>query len=270
MKQRFYFSIASGSTGNSGLYVCGGSILLIDMGISVRKLRQALARFAWDISDLDAILLTHEHHDHVKGLATFCKKYTVPIYATQGTIQAVQEKIPDCAPLLHSITEDESFAVGDLQITAFATSHDAAQSCGYYIESIEGNFGYCTDLGYLSEEIQSRLMQCDAMVLESNHDSNMLMAGPYPYALKQRVKGQYGHLSNAECAACVVSCVQAGTSTVILSHLSEKNNTPFLAFQQTNMLLQENGLSCALFVAPKEEMQQPILLERKQVQVCCL
>lgn len=270
MEEQFYFSIASGSTGNCGLYVCGQNRILMDLGVSVRRLRQALAKFSMDIPDLNAILLTHEHIDHAKGLATYCKKYTVPLYATYGTAQALIQKVPQCENLIHIIQDEQDFVAGNLQVTPFLTPHDAAESCGYRLRGKDTTFGYCTDLGFVPQAVQNQLVGCDTVVLESNHDPNMLMVGPYPYPLKQRVKGQYGHLSNPDCAALAAMLAEEGTSTLILAHLSEHNNTPLLAFQETKNALQEIGSHCELFVAPKNEMEEPILLGKTvEVRTCC-
>ncbi len=269
MEKRYYFSIASGSSGNCGLYYHKGNAVLIDLGVSVRKLRQALEKFALDIPDLRAILLTHEHTDHVKGLATLTKKYQVPIYATHGTGEALCEKLPQIAPLLHKVSQGKAFALEHVRVTPFLTPHDAMESCGYVLSDADTAFGYCTDLGFMPQAVQNILNGCDAVVLESNHDPYMLQTGPYPAYLKRRILGAQGHLSNADCAVCAVTLARNGTKHLILSHLSEKNNSPLLAFRETKCALDASGLSCELYVAPRDMMEEPVALQASEELLCC-
>lgn len=267
--ERFYYSIASGSTGNSGLYVAGNTAILIDMGVSVRALRQALARVELDIPDLAAVLITHEHTDHIKGMATFVKKYDVPIYATEETAREIVFKTPLAADKLRPFRGGEQFAIGSFCVRSFLTPHDAAASVGYVVTGAGASFGFATDLGFMPGEIRRLLQGCDTVVLESNHDPYMLQTGPYPWPLKQRVGGAYGHLSNPDCAVCAAFLAKSGTRTLILAHLSEHNNTPVTAFRETRAALDDAGVSCELYVAPKGPMEQPLLLDM-EARACCL
>ena len=260
MEQTYYFSIASGSSGNCGLLVDGNTRILIDLGVSVRRLTAALRRVGLTIDMLDAVLLTHEHIDHVKGLATFVKRHDVPVYASKGTAQALLAKNPDARKLLRPYWAGDTFTVGTMDVQSFPTPHDAAESVGYRFHMHDFSFGFATDLGFMPGEIKSKLRGCDAVVLESNHDVDMLHNGPYPWPLKQRVAGNQGHLSNPDCALCAVELAQSGTSTIVLAHLSEHNNTPMRALRETRLALDAAGQTCELFVAPKDEMEHPLHL----------
>lgn len=257
MAERYYYSIASGSKGNCGLYRAGKTVILIDLGVSLRKITTALASHGLGLADVSAVLLTHEHIDHVKGLQMFLKKADAPVFASRGTADALAEKDPACAGRLHAFDSGEALWVHDVDIATFATPHDAADSVGYVLAHGNHRFGYATDLGFVPREAAALLRGCGTVVLESNHDPHMLQAGPYPYALKMRVAGPSGHLSNPDCAVFAADLVRHGTRSLVLAHLSEKNNMPALALQQTAAALR--GLpDCAVQVAPREGMAQPV------------
>ena len=196
MAEHFYYSIASGSSGNCGLYVSDGTAVLIDVGVSLRKLTAALAAFDMKPGELDALIITHEHIDHVKGLAMFLKKTEVPVFASRGTAAALTAKEPAFEGRLTAFESGDAFRVGETTVRSFATPHDAADSVGYILENGRHRFGFATDLGFVPQSAAALLRGCETVVLESNHDPHMLQAGPYPYALKQRVAGPNGHLSN--------------------------------------------------------------------------
>lgn len=269
MKQRYYYSIASGSGGNCALYVCDGTAVLVDLGVSVRRLRQALAGLKMDIPDLTAVIFTHEHGDHIKGLATFSKKYNVPLYATRETATAMLQKAPQAADKLRPFFGGEAFAVGALEAQSFVTPHDAAESVGYVLRGTSGTLGFATDLGFVPSQVKNHLRGCDTVVLESNHDPVMLQNGPYPWPLKQRVGGAQGHLSNPDCAACAAELAQGRLHTLILAHLSEHNNTPLTAYRETQQALAACGATCALHIAPRDAMEAPVMLHMEE-RVCCL
>lgn len=258
MEQRFYYSIASGSKGNCGLFMAGSTVVLIDVGVSLRKITHALALIGLGLDRVSGVLITHEHIDHVRGLPQLARKCDAPIYASALTAQALEIKEPALRARLSVF--DAPFALHELTVAPFDTPHDAAGSVGFVLDYQGRRFGFATDLGFVPGEIVRALAGCDAVVLESNHDPHMLQAGPYPYPLKQRVSGPRGHLSNPDCAVCAAELVQSGAKTLILAHLSEQNNMPELALQQTRLALE--GLSpCAVYVAPRERMDAPILLE---------
>lgn len=264
--KNFYQSLASGSTGNCGLLVLGETRLLIDLGISVRRLKIALETVNLKIEKLDAILITHEHTDHIKGLATFVKKYDTPIYASRGTARVLFEKYPIIQNQLNSYDSGATLQIKDVSLKTVPTPHDAVESMGYifWVQGIR--FGYMTDLGFVPTPIRQALRGCTSVVLESNHDIYMLQYGCYPDLLKRRVGGPRGHLSNTDCANLAVDLVRNGTQQIILSHLSEKNNTPTRARLETQTALSDAGLSCQVFVAPVDIMQPITLYE--EVCIC--
>lgn len=259
----FYFSIASGSSGNCAVWSCDGTRLLIDLGVSVRALNTALKQIDLEINDLDAVLLTHEHTDHIKGLTTFVKKYDVPIYATFGTASAILLRQPQAQKNFRTFAAGEHFSIGALKIQSVPIPHDAAEPTAYRIDGSE-SLGYATDIGYLTEPLRKAMAGCETLVLESNHDVEMLRTGPYPMYLKQRIRGQYGHLSNEECAMGAVEWARTGTKRFILSHLSDKNNTPLTALRCTRNQVEKNG--CEVYVAPRSAMEQPLAICKEEVQ----
>ena len=238
MAEHYYYSIASGSSGNCGLYMADGTAILIDLGVSLRRITTALKALSLTLEDISAVVLTHEHIDHVKGLPMFLKKAKAPVFATRGTAEAFEEKNPEYADRLNIFDSGERFWVRDVDVVPFPTPH-------------------ATDLGFVPRDAAELLRGCEMVVLESNHDPHMLQAGPYPYSLKMRVAGPSGHLSNPDCAVFAADLVKSGTRTLVLAHLSEKNNMPELARQQTLSALR--GLpACEVLVAPKEHMEHPV------------
>ena len=263
MAEHFYYSIASGSSGNCGLYVSDGTAVLIDVGVSLRKLTAALTAFDMKPGELDALIITHEHIDHVKGLAMFLKKTEVPVFASRGTAAALTAKEPAFEGRLTAFESGDAFCVGETTVRSFATPHDAADSVGYILENGRRRFGFATDLGFVPQSAAALLRGCETVVLESNHDPHMLQAGPYPYALKQRVAGPNGHLSNPDCAVFAAFLADNGTRKLVLAHLSEKNNMPALALQQTkNALRGREG--CTVCVAPRDCMESPVVLGEEE------
>ena len=257
MAEHYYYSIASGSSGNCGLYMADGTAILIDAGVSLRKITTALKELSLTLDDIAAVLLTHEHIDHVKGLPMLLKKAKAPVFASCGTAEAFEEKNPAYADRLNRFDSGEKFWVRDVDVIPFPTPHDAAESTGYILEHGGSRFGFATDLGFVPHDAAELLHGCEMVVLESNHDPHMLQAGPYPYSLKMRVAGPSGHLSNPDCAVFAADLVKSGTRTIVLAHLSEKNNIPELALQQTRAALHDLPV-CDVQVAPKEHMQQPV------------
>ncbi len=264
-----YYGLASGSAGNAGLLVLDNTYFLIDLGVSVRRLKTLLGGQGLTIEDLDAVLITHEHSDHIKGLATFVKNYDTPIYTACGTAEVLLEKCPAARKQLRPFYAGASFAAGAVKVTSFETPHDAADSVGFRFTGTQCDFGYLTDVGFLPVSVREALLGCDAVVLESNHDPEMLAHGPYPLYLQERVSGPRGHLSNSDCAEFAVELVRHGAARLILSHLSDKNNTPAMARMETEAALMAHKLGCALTVAPKDAMEAPIPLAGKEVCVCC-
>lgn len=267
--QNFYYSLASGSSGNCAVWSAGGTAVLIDAGISFRAINQGLSAAGLAFSDLSAVLLTHEHTDHIKALATMLKKSDIPIHATFGTSAAILQKLPAAEKNLVPFAGGERFSVGGLGVQSMPSPHDAAEPVCYRIDGGGTSLGYATDLGYLPSTIRSRLLGCETIVLESNHDVDMLRDGPYPWHLKERIRGTRGHLSNEDCAEAASQFAMNGTRRFILSHLSDKNNTPLTALHTTEASLQRGRLHCEVIVAPRARMEQPVFIE-EEVAPCSL
>lgn len=231
-------SIASGSSGNA-IYVGSDTThILVDAGISGKRIEEGLKKLELDGHSLDAILITHEHSDHVQGLRVFSKKYSVPIYATPGTIRAIRSTTggAEIDPFLfHEVTYDESFIMKDIQIYPMRISHDAAQPVAYRFSSEGKKAAILTDAGTYDTYITGNLQDLDAIYLEANHDVRMLQVGSYPYHLKQRILGNRGHLSNVTSGRLLSSIVNDHLKYVYLSHLSKENNLPELAYEAVRL-----------------------------------
>ena len=247
-----FYTLASSSAGNAALVCHENTHILIDAGISCRRITQSLAALSLTLDDLDGILITHEHIDHVRALGTLQKKHAVPLYASFGTAAALDYP----APYLHAFAADETFTIKDLQIRSFRTSHDAKESVGYRIESSDGSLAVLTDTGFITDDAHDAALGADMLLLESNHDVIMLKNGDYPYYLKQRILGECGHLSNEAAAEFAVECVRAGTSDILLAHLSDENNSPQLAEYTVGRALQASGLSVRLSAAPRDTISE--------------
>lgn len=219
--------LASGSKGNS-LLVCSGSTrLLIDAGLSTRELCRRLAMVNVAPETLDAVLVTHEHVDHVRGLGLLSRRHHLPVYLHHGVAAALADsQRPD---RLVEFEAGGEFSVGELGIRAFPVTHDAHAPVGFSVSGASGKVGIATDLGISTRLVAEELCRCRMLVLESNHDEAMLRDGPYPWPLKQRIRGNHGHLSNRDSADLLETLCWEGLETVFLAHLSETNNHPGLA-----------------------------------------
>lgn len=236
------FSVRSGSSGNC---VCVGtdqSHVMIDAGISAKQIEAGLNSFDMTSSDMDVILLTHEHSDHISGLGVLARKYHLPIYATQGTIDAVATKrsLGTIDPsLYHVIRPDQTFTIGDMEICPMHISHDAADPVAYTMRQRTGDgdkrVAVCTDLGVYDDYTIERLKGMDAMLLEANHDVKMLEVGPYPYPLKQRILGSRGHLSNESSGQLLGRLLHDKIKHILLGHLSHENNLEELAYETVRL-----------------------------------
>lgn len=228
-----FCSIASGSSGNCIFVGTDHTNVLIDAGISGKRVTEGLHVIDRDPKELDAILITHEHSDHIKGLGVLARKYQIPVYTTGGTVDALSRmnlgKMPE--GIFHEIREDETFSVGDLKIDPFTISHDAAQPVGYRIECDDHSVGIATDLGKYNEYIIENLQNLDALLLEANHDIRMLQVGKYPYYLKQRILGDRGHLSNENAGRLLCRLLHDNMKAIFLGHLSRENNYEELAYE---------------------------------------
>lgn len=231
-------TLFSGSKGNCTYIETPGAKILIDMGKNCKAVCSALAEIGVDPASLDAVFITHEHRDHVDALSVFCKRYPLPIHIQHASAARVLQAAPHLESLVCIYPDAASLCVrvGDLTVQAFRTPHDSLASVGYRM-TLDGEqptaIAYATDIGYVTPEILEHLIGCESVVLESNHDPDMLMDGPYPYDLKLRIRGKKGHLSNEDCATVAAQLYAGGTKNILLAHLSEQNNTPRLAFHET-------------------------------------
>lgn len=258
-------TLASGSEGNCLLLSDGITHLLVDAGISARRIKTSLGQLGLSPDDLSAILITHEHSDHICGLRTLCKHHDIPLYASAPTARQLSYRIAGIEPLLRPVTAEEQFTVGTLSVRVFATSHDAACSVDYRIDSRFGSVGVLTDTGYVTESASAALQGVDLLVLESNHDVEWLRSGPYPYYLKERILSNEGHLSNDTAAVFAVQMANSGTREIVLAHLSKENNTPVRALDTVQLALRADGHDIPVSVAPRSELSR---VYRVEVSVC--
>ena len=239
-------NIASGSSGNVTFVGTENTSVLIDAGISMKKIEEGMNSIGMSARDLDAIMITHEHSDHIKGLGVLSRKYGIPIYATQGTIKGIGEntsvgRIDN--ELYNIISTDISFQVGDLTIEPHSIWHDAYEPVCYSITDGKSKASIATDLGDFNDYLVKCLSDSDMLLIEANHDIRMLEAGPYPYDLKRRILGQKGHLSNEASGRFIRKLLNDHIKTIILGHLSKDNNIPELAYEAVKLELKDNGFT---------------------------
>lgn len=235
-------TLASGSSGNSTYISTSDGDILIDAGISCKAIFSALENVGGDVKKIRAVAVTHTHTDHIKGLKTFLSKTKIPLIASSQTLEtlASQNLIPEN---IKTICAEQNMAVfGDISVEFFKTSHDSLGSGGYIVNLPDGRkTAVCTDLGIMTDDIRKMLYGCETVLLESNHDIEMLKHGPYPAQLKLRIMSDEGHLSNNACAAELPSLLKSGTTRIILGHLSQENNTPMLASSASTAILTAAG-----------------------------
>lgn len=232
--------IASGSKGNSVFVSCKNLSLLIDAGLSGVEIEKRLKATGISPESLDAIVVTHEHSDHVKGVGVLSRRYNIPVYMNRQTREAAP-KIGRLAGL-EWFQCGTPFMIDGLEIDPFTTSHDAADPAGLTLSYKSTKIGIATDMGAATGLVKQRLKHCALLYIESNHDPDMLIKGPYPWPLKQRIRGRQGHLSNEDAAALLKELAGKELKHVILAHLSEKNNTPEKALQAAQEVLTPFGV----------------------------
>jgi phosphoribosyl 1,2-cyclic phosphodiesterase len=231
--------LASSSSGNAVVFEIGGVTLLVDAGISARRITQGLEAAGIAASSVDALLITHEHIDHIKGMDVLCRRHHVPVYAREGAWDRIpfRDKIP--AECRHTL--GDSLTIRGVHIEPFAISHDAADPVGFCFYHHDKKYTLATDLGVVTPTVKDALAMADAAVLESNHDPQMLMEGPYPAYLKQRIRGRLGHLSNLEAGETLSDIPRKEGMQVFLAHLSQQNNLPGLAERTVKQALVQSG-----------------------------
>ena len=255
-----FVSIASGSSGNC-IYLGeedGG--ILIDAGISRKRIVTGLERKGLSLDDIKAIFITHEHSDHISGLGPVLRKNPIPVYATADTVSAIWEKtnMNNISPeLFHSIRPEEEIEAGEMLVRPFSISHDAVDPVCYTVEKQGKRAAVATDMGCFDDTIIRVLGQCDSVLIEANHDINMLQVGPYPYSLKMRILGNKGHLSNTSCADLIKEILHKDLKHLVLGHLSRENNFPQLAYRTVLDELEKTEtwgtLDTRLMVASRDE-----------------
>jgi len=257
--------LASGSSGNAMLLSCGTTHLLIDAGISCRRITVSLSELGLTPLDLSAILITHTHSDHISGLQTLLKRTHCAIHGSAQTCRGLSYRLAGIDDRLKSLAFCSPYTLGGCTITAVPTSHDAPGSCGYRFDTEDGSVGLLTDTGYITDEAANLIPGVDLAVLESNHDVECLRSGPYPYYLKQRILGSEGHLCNEDAARFAVTLAEHGASEIILAHLSRENNTPAMARDTVERALSAAGLAPALSVAPRDHLSSVYSVCRRNI-----
>lgn len=250
--------LASGSKGNATVVRCESGAVLVDAGISCRRITQGLQNLGLTPSDIAAVFITHEHIDHVKGLETFIKKYSIPIFASAGTWRGIKQTLPRIDLRLcsrHVLAPQTEFTIGSLQVRSFSTSHDALEPTGYIFRCKGHAFGYVTDTGYISDLVKRELDGAETLVLEANHDPVLLKNGSYPPALQKRILGTRGHLANAT-AGHLLAGLRNPPQQVFLAHLSQENNTPELALSTVRSIVKQQRpeVKIQFYVTSQEEV----------------
>ena len=250
--------LASGSSGNSALVATANTRILVDAGLSVRELGRRLAEIGESVESLDAVLITHEHCDHVSGLCRLlrCRKRAkrpLPAYLTRLTAPVIDWE--ECEPVLETFQAGSSFRVGDIEVDSFTIPHDARDPVGFCFRAEGIKIAVATDLGYMPDSIKFHLRGAHLLLLESNHDLEMLKVGPYPWSVKQRVMGRNGHLSNAMVCEYLSADFTGGAHALILGHLSDQNNHPELVRMGAAEALERRGLAATRLVIA-EQMRQ--------------
>ena len=253
--------LASGSKGNCTLISSSGTRLLVDAGLSCRELLRRMMVCGESASGIDAILITHEHSDHVGGLHVLAKRLKIPVYMTEATHDAYRKYARDSAgnritlERLELFHAGHAFNIGDVSVTPFTIPHDAIDPVGFTFRTEGVKVGVCTDLGYMPASVRHHIRGCQVLMIESNHDLEMLRGGPYPWAVKQRVMSRVGHLSNDALADFLTADYDGGAEYVILAHLSEQNNHPEIARMTAERALgeQRNFVRNQLMLAAQHE-----------------
>lgn len=258
--EMYFCPLFSGSSGNALFCQYGNTRILIDAGRTGKQLDEALMSIGVDPSTLDALLITHEHSDHIDGAGVMARRHHIPVYATQETWEAMEKKLKKMpGDLIRTVQSGKSFWLGDIGVEPFSIPHDAADPVGYRLWGGQMSVSTATDLGVFTENVYSAIRGSTLVLLESNHDPELLRANPrYNAQLKARILGDHGHLSNVACAEALLRLIGAGTKHVVLGHLSSENNTPTLArnVSETAMIREDirPGRDVELQVALRDEV----------------
>lgn len=257
-----FISLISGSSGNATFISDGKTNLLIDCGMSGAKLKDALHSIDELPENIDALLITHEHIDHTRGAGVISRRYNIPVYATKGThLHMDAGKIAD--ENIHIISDGAYFELGNIGITPFAIPHDASEPVGFTFNADGERCALATDIGRMNDNILDSITGCKYVLLESNHDVEMLRCGSYPFPLKQRILGDFGHLSNDVAAKTALTLTENGAEHIMLGHLSKENNRPEIAMLESYNLLSRSGVSIGSDVTLQvADRYKPTLFQR--------
>ncbi len=235
-------SLCSSSKANCTYIEQGGEGVLVDVGCSFKALREGLSKINRDLNSVKAVVITHEHTDHIQGLLQLTKNTNIPVYASEGTMERLISGEKVALPVNLHLTEELSDIPVSFSVCAFHTPHDSAESVGYTFMAGETKAAVCTDLGHITHEVRQNLLGCRFVLLESNYDPQMLIRNlKYPAVLKERIRSNRGHLSNGDCGTFARELISSGTTSLLLGHLSQQNNTPEIAYQKMISSLAEIG-----------------------------
>lgn len=244
--------LGSGSAGNAYWLESDGTSILVDAGLGPRDTKKRLESVGRDLSTIDAVVVTHEHYDHIRGAEKIARKYQVPIFLTRGTLDASRIDRDETKVVIFE--NNSSFTIGELQVHARRTIHDAADPACFVVEARDGTrVGIASDLGYVDPPVLSHLSGCDGLFFESNHDLDMLRMGTYPWSLKRRIMSRYGHLSNDDSVHAVQRLLGADLKTLCMIHLSQKNNHESIVRDLCSRLLRRTGASIDFAIARQFE-----------------
>jgi len=250
-------SLASGSKGNCLFIETGGVRLLIDAGLSLKEITTRLTDSALDPESIHAVLVTHEHIDHIRSAGSFARRYKVPVLVSYATRQAAERYLQKTQ--LVEFETGYSFSFRNIMIDPFPVSHDCCDPVGFVLESREGRTGSATDLGIVTRLVREKLKGCRALNLESNHDPEMLLNGPYPWNLKQRIKSRHGHLSNQESLELLHDLAHDGLEALVMAHLSEVNNHPDKVVETTTAFLRDQNCCAPRIVIGEQHQAGPVM-----------
>ena len=238
-----YCSIGSGSSGNCHLIEYKDTGILVDAGLSGKRITTGLQDANIDIEKIKGIFITHEHSDHIKGAGIISRKYDIPIFANLKTWYSMKDKLGNIEDKNMKVFEnDKAYSLGDIIMRPFSIPHDSSDAVGYNFYAENEKISIATDIGEITDNIRKNLYKSKLVVLESNYDPSMLMMGSYPYSLKKRVMSEIGHLSNEDAANFCIDLINNGTERILLAHLSKENNFPELAYETAKSILTQNNM----------------------------
>jgi phosphoribosyl 1,2-cyclic phosphodiesterase len=252
--------LASGSKGNSIFLGTKEAKILIDAGISAKALTEKLGSIGVGLNEIDAIIITHEHHDHISGLKTLAFKHGIPIFANHETAKGIVEAMHDC-PKFKIFSTGETFQFLDLEIHPFSIQHDTLDPVAFTFKTDNYKIGFCADIGYVSNSVRRHLENCDYLYIEANHEPSMVHASSRPMVYKQRVLSRTGHLSNQECGDLIKEIAHPGLKHIHLAHLSSECNSPEVALYKINTILAEAGINMDISIAYQDKISRKITFD---------